>query len=124
MYDFDNDDNNPYEPTGGFITFEELEQDRQEFMARLRRSQAIDEQVSAELEQMHKVIADLEQAVLAVDPDYPRHHLKVCMGKFTELIKRGIKCRAGSDPDGTSYRPNLFTQNDDFDVDVEFNETE
>lgn len=110
MYDFDN----PYEPTGGFITVEELERDRQDFMARLYRSQAIDEQVETELDQMHKVIDDLEQAVLAVDLDYPRHHLQVVLGKFTELIKRGIKVRAGSDPDADGYRPNLF-KNDDFD---------
>ncbi|PWF91268.1 hypothetical protein DD549_14335 [Shewanella algae] len=124
MYDFDNDDNNPYEPTGGFITFEELEQDRQEFMARLRRSQEIDDQVSVELKQMHKVIDDLEQAVLAVDPAYDRRHLQVVLGQFAQLIKRGIKVRAGSDPDGDAYRPNLFNKNDDFDVDTFTNENE
>lgn len=88
MYDFDNDDNNPYEPTGGFITFEELEQDRQEFMARLRRSQEIDDQVSVELKQMHKVIDDLEQAVLAVDPAYDRRHLQVVLGRHLHQRKR------------------------------------
>ncbi|MBO2606932.1 hypothetical protein [Shewanella algae] len=124
MYDFDN----PYDDeltSNLFLTPDDIERDRQEFMARLRRSQEIDEQVSAELEKMHKVIADLEAAVLALDPDYPQHHLKVCMGKFIELIKRGIKCRAGSDPDGDAYRPNLFSpDNDDFDVDTFTNENE
>ncbi|MBO2600008.1 hypothetical protein [Shewanella algae] len=120
MYDFDN----PYDDeltSTSFLTPDDIERDRQDFMARLRRSQEIDEQVEAELEQMHKVIADLEQAVLAVDPDYPQHHLKVCMAQFIELIKRGIKVRAGSDPDGDAYRPNLFNKNDDLDVDT-FNE--
>lgn len=124
MYDFDG---NPYEPTGGFVTIEDLERDRKEFMKKLEQSQAIDEQVTNEMDKMTKVISDLEQAVLAIDPDYDQHHLKVCMGKFTELIKRGIKVRAGSDPDGDVYRPNLFnnTDADPFDDDVEdFNENE
>ncbi|WP_251767498.1 hypothetical protein [Shewanella indica] len=120
------DEYNPYDDeltSTSFLTPDDIERDRKEFMARLRRSQEIDVQISAELDQMHKVIANLEQAVLAVDPDYPRRHLQVVLGKFTELIKRGIKVRAGSAPDGTSYRPNLFNpDNDDFDVDDTFNE--
>ncbi|TVL62844.1 hypothetical protein AYJ00_10905 [Shewanella algae] len=119
MYHFDD------ELTSGFATFEELEQERQDFMARLRRSQEIDEQVENELKQMQRVIANLEAAVLELDPEYDQRHLKVCMGKFTELIKRGIKIRAGSDPDKPAYRPNLFTHTSDDDpfmVDDEFNE--
>ncbi|WP_345882605.1 hypothetical protein [Shewanella algae] len=124
MYDFDN----PYDDeltSPSFLTPDDIERDRKEFMQRLYRSQAIDDQVSAERQQMHKVIANLEAAVLAVDPDYPRRHLQVVLGQFTELIKRGIKVRAGSDPDGTSFRPNLFSpDNDDLDVDTFFNENE
>lgn len=121
MYDFDN----PYDDeltSTSFLTPDDIERDRKEFMQKLKQSQAIDKQVESELEQMHKVIANLEAAVLALNPDYDRHHLQVVLGKFTELIKRGIKVRAGSDPDGDAYRPNLFSpDNDDFDVD-EFNE--
>ncbi|MFV7666887.1 hypothetical protein [Shewanella algae] len=117
MYDFDE---NPYEPAGGgFVTFEQLEQERQDFMQRLYRSQAIDEQVTNEMDKMTKVISDLKQAVLALDPLYDRRHLQLCLGQFTALIKRGIRLRAGSDPDGDVYRPNLFSTADPFD---DFNE--
>ncbi|MBO2680171.1 hypothetical protein I6M56_15130 [Shewanella algae] len=73
------DDNNPYDDeltSTSFLTPDDIERDRKEFMQKLKQSQAIDAQVSSELEKMLKVIANLEAAVLALDPDYPRRHLQ------------------------------------------------
>lgn len=67
MYDFDN----PYDDelaSPSFLTPDDIERDRKEFMQKLKQSEAIDDQVSAELEKMKQVISNLEQAVLAVDP--------------------------------------------------------
>lgn len=109
------------------FTVEQWREYQRAVVDRLESIAATGKQIDVEMTRMDEVIADIEKAVLAIDPNYPPEHLQSIMNKFKSLIVRGIKTRANLDPDKPGF--DYYSGSGDDLLDLpdpfeEFNETE